>query len=109
MRSAGDKIGSGNLTSNVNARTHLLWAETIEFLPNQDADAFAARIDVWNRDLDLISGVEAHLARHAAVIAWKRARAERTQIARAERTQFPTWLLVKIVIMLKGGIDQVEG
>jgi hypothetical protein len=71
LRSTGPKTDAGKEQSKLNALKHGMRATNLEVLPNEDPEAYRARIDAWFDDYQPAGVAEGHLVRHAADLTWK--------------------------------------
>ncbi len=76
-RSTGPRTAEGKASVRLNALKHGLRVEVFDVLPNEDAAAFAARMEAWNRDLRPANEAEAELVRQIVCLTWKIDRAVR--------------------------------
>ena len=81
QRSTGPRTAEGKARVRLNALRHGLRVEVFDVLPNEDAAAFAARMEAWNRDLRPANELEAELVRQIVCLTWKIDRAARYEHA----------------------------
>ena len=70
------------MRARMNALKHGMRAKTL-VLPDEDADAFQARLSAWNTDLKPADDVERFLVTRAVQLSWQLERADRALAARA--------------------------
>lgn len=75
QRSTGPRTLDGKARTRLNALVHGLRMEEFELLPNENREAYVARLTRWIEDLEPVGAVEEHLVRHAVDITWKLDRA----------------------------------
>jgi len=80
-RSSGPRTEAGKAQSRLNALKHGLRAEGFEVLPNENAEAYQARLELWIDDYQPADAAEEQLVRHAADLTWKLDRTRRYDTA----------------------------
>src|ERR1700733_13209507 len=84
QKSTGPRSAAGKARSKLNALKHGMTAESV-LLPGEDADAFQARLQYLQNDLQPRNHVEAGLLYRLACEEWF---AERIELASAARVEF---------------------